>query len=157
MQDKKMKCEDARELITGLVDGELSPVESSSIRAHFNDCPNCPQIYSLESWTKRVVRQAALDLHAPAELKKNILREQRRSLRRARLSDFPESLPRISSFVAQAAVIAALLVIPILSARYWLSSPYFPIVPGIFQSYRQISDSETIPTEMANFLELRSD
>jgi mycothiol system anti-sigma-R factor len=150
-----MKCEEARELITGLVDGELSPAESSIIRAHFGDCPNCPQTYSLELSTKRVLRQAAMEIQAPAELRKKILREQRRSLRRAWLPDLQESLPRISSFVAQAAVIAALFVVPILSARYWLHSPYFPIVPGIFQSHRQITQGEIVPGQMANLGELK--
>jgi Putative zinc-finger len=150
-----MKCEEAQELITGLVDGELSLAESSIIWAHFGDCPNCPQIYSLELSTKRVLRQAAMDIHAPAELRKKILRQQRRSLRSAWPPKLQESLPRISSFIAQAAVIAALFVIPILSARYWLHSPYFPIVPGIFQSYRQITYGEIVPSEMDSLPELK--
>jgi anti-sigma factor (TIGR02949 family) len=150
-----MKCEEAQELITGLVDGELSLAESSIIRAHFGDCPNCPQIYSLELSTKRVLRQAAMDIHAPAKLRKKILREQRRSLRRAWLPGLQESLPRISNFVARAAVMAALLVIPIFSARYWPHSPYFPIVPGILQSYRQITQGEIVPSEMASLVDLK--
>jgi mycothiol system anti-sigma-R factor len=150
-----MKCEEARELITGLVDGELSPAESSIIREHFGDCPDCPQIYSLELSTKRVLQQAATEVHAPAELRKRIIREQRRSLRRAGLLELQESLPRISNIVARAAVVAALLVIPIFSARYWLHSPYFPIVPGIFQSYRQITQGEIMPTKIGAMAELK--
>ena len=155
MKDKGTKCEQTRELITGLVDGELSPAESSIIQAHFGDCPACPQTYSLELSTKRLLRQAAMEIQAPAKLRKKILREQRRFLRRAWRPHLQESLPQISSFVAQAAVIAALFVIPILSARYWLHSPYFPIVPGIFQSYRQISQGEIVPSEMASLRELK--
>lgn len=155
VKDEKMKCEEGRELITGLVDDELSPVESSSIREHLGVCPNCPQIYSLESSMKRMLRQAAMDMHTPPELKKRILRQQRRSLRRAWWSELRESLPRIASVVGQAAVIASLLVIPILSARYWLTSPYFPIVPGIFQSYRQITEGEIVPARMENLAELK--
>lgn len=150
-----MKCEEGRELITGLVDDELSPVESSSIREHLGVCPNCPQIYSLESSMKRMLRQAAMDMRAPPELKKRILRQQRRSLRREWWSELRESLPRIASVAGQAAVIASLLVIPILFARYWLTSPYFPIVPGIFQSYRQITHDEIAPIAMNNLAELK--
>ena len=104
---------------------------------------------------KHVLRQVAMEIHAPAELRKRILSEQPRSLRRPWLLEFWESLPRISAFVAQAAVMAGLLVIPILSARYWLSSPYFPIVPGIFQNYRQITQGEIVPSEMTSLPELK--
>ena len=104
---------------------------------------------------KRVLRQAAMDIHAPADLKKRILREQQWSLRGMWASEFRESLARISAFVAQAAVMAGLLVIPVLFARYWLSSPYFPIVPGIFQNYRQITQGEIVPSEMTSLPELK--
>jgi anti-sigma factor RsiW len=150
-----MRCEEAQELITGLVDGELSPQESSLIALHLGDCDKCPRIYSLEWSLKRALRDAAMSVHAPSALKETILRDQHRPLRRAWRPELRGSLPRISSFVAQAAVIAALFVIPILSARYWLHSPYFPIVPGIFQSYRQITQGEIVPGEMASLVELK--
>jgi hypothetical protein len=104
---------------------------------------------------KRMLKQAAMDMCAPPELKRRILRERRRSLRRAWWSELRESLPRIASVVGQAAVIASLLVIPILSARYWLNTPYMPIVPGIFQSYRQITHDEIAPMAIINLTELK--
>lgn len=155
MKVASMKCEEGRELITGLVDRELSSVESSSVREHLSVCPNCPQVYRLESSMKRMLRQAAMDLHAPPELKRRILRERRQSRRIAWWPDFRVSLPRIASGAGQAAVIASLLVIPILSARYWLSTPYMPIVPGVFQSYKQITQDEIAPIAMNNLTELK--
>ncbi|MGB7951968.1 MAG: zf-HC2 domain-containing protein [Candidatus Binatia bacterium] len=150
-----MRCEEAQELITGLVDGELSPQESLLIKAHFGDCRQCPRIYSLEWSLKRALRDAAMNIHAPAALKEKLLRDQGRSLSRTRFSGFLGSLPRFSTFSAQAAVITALFFIPILSARYWLHSPYVPIVPGIFQNYRQITHGEIVPSEMASLPKLK--
>jgi hypothetical protein len=68
---------------------------------------------------------------------------------------FWNSLPRARSFAAQAAVLVALLAIPFFSARYWLASPYFPIVPGIFQSYRDITEAKIVPVKMNNPAELK--
>ena len=150
-----MRCEEALELITGLVDGELSPAESSSIRAHFVDCPNCPQTYSLESSLKRALRQATMDIRAPAQLREKIIRKQRRSLWGAWASELWESLPRISSLVTQAAVVAALIAIPVLTARYWRSSIHTPIVPGIFQNYGQITRGEIVPSKMTSLQQLK--
>src|SRR5574341_2309470 len=150
-----MRCEEALELITGLVDGELSPAESSSIRAHFVDCPSCPQTYFLESSMKRALRHAAMDIRAPAQLREKIIRKQRRSLWEAWASELGELLPRISSLVAQGAVIAALLAIPVLTARYWRSSIHTPIVSGIFQNYGQIARGEIVPSEMTSLQQLK--
>ena len=150
-----MRCEEALELITGLVDGELSPVESSSIRAHFGDCPNCPQVYSLEASMKRALRRAAMEIRAPAQLRAKILRKQRRSLWGAWASKLWESLPRISSLAAQGAVIVALFAIPVLTARYWRSSGQIPIVAGIFQNYGQIERGEIVPSEVTSLQQLK--
>ncbi len=150
-----MRCEEAQELITGLVDDELSPQESSLIAAHFGDCRKCPRIYSLERSLKRALRDAAMSIHAPAELKEKVFRDQRRSLGKAWLWQLWKEPPRIVILVAQTAAIVALIVLPVFTARYWLTSPYFPIVPGIFQSHRQIEHGEINPIETKTIPELK--
>jgi hypothetical protein len=150
-----MKCEEGQELITGLVDDELSAVESLSIREHLGVCPNCPRIYTLELSMKQMLRQAAMDMRVPPELKKRILREQPSSLPGVWWPKLSEALPRIANLAIQAAVLSLLLAIPLLSARYWLTSPHFPIVPGIFQTHRQIMGGEIVPTKMNDLAELK--
>jgi hypothetical protein len=62
---------------------------------------------------------------------------------------------RLASIVAQTAVVVALFGVSVFSARYWLQSPHFPIVPGIFESYRQIAHGEIIPDETRDMTELK--
>jgi Putative zinc-finger len=68
-----MKCEEARELITGLVDDELSAAERQAIASHLQDCPRCQWIHEQELALKREVRAAAQNLSAPAELRNRVL------------------------------------------------------------------------------------
>jgi mycothiol system anti-sigma-R factor len=154
-KETKMRCEEAQELITGLVDGELSPQESSIIAAHLGDCANCPRKYSLEESLKRALRAAAMSIHAPSELKEKLLRDQHRSLHRTWISESWQSLFKFARYIPQTALIVALFIVPVLTARYWLASPYFPIVPGIFQSYRQIARGEINPIETNTIPELK--
>lgn len=96
-----------------------------------------------------------MSIHTPSELKEKILRDQRRALHRTWFSESWQSLSKFARYIPQTAVIVALFIVPVLTARYWLQSPYFPIVPGIFQSYRQIAQGEIIPVETRNMTELK--
>jgi mycothiol system anti-sigma-R factor len=68
-----MKCEEARELITALVDEELTYAERSSIEAHLDDCPRCRWAYEQERALKKEVHRVGLSISAPADLKRKIL------------------------------------------------------------------------------------
>ena len=154
MDERNLRCQEAQELITGLIDGELSSEESSLIQSHLYACPDCPGIYQREFALKHLMRRAALTVNAPPDLRKRIGRYQRESVGRFRFK-LGESLPRAAHFAARATVFVALLAIPVLTARYWLSSPYLPIVSGIFQSYRQITQGEVVPASITNPSELK--
>ena len=153
-ESNKVKCEEAQELITGLVDNELSPPESVLITAHFGECAGCSQSFSRENALKRLLRTAP-PVHAPPELRIMITSANRRYARKASLRGLWQAVPRARTVAAQAAALVTLLVLPFLAARYWLTSPHFPVVPGIFQSYRQISEGEIVPTRMSNLAELK--
>ena len=43
-----MKCDEAEELITALVDKQVSDQERSSIESHLKDCQRCQFIYGQE-------------------------------------------------------------------------------------------------------------
>lgn len=68
-----MNCEEAQELITALVDQELSGSERSRIESHLKDCPRCQFALKQEQALKRDVRTAAASVTAPADLREKIL------------------------------------------------------------------------------------
>jgi len=68
-----MRCEDARELITGLVDNELSADERGLLDEHIGDCLRCQSAHELELTLKQSVRAASEGLTAPAGLRERIL------------------------------------------------------------------------------------
>jgi len=72
-----MKCEEAQELITALVDNELSDPERSSIESHLKDCPRCESIYGQERALKREIGRAGASFTAPADLREKILTDRR--------------------------------------------------------------------------------
>ncbi len=43
-----MICKEANELITALVDNELSVLERQAVESHLRDCSNCQNIYQEE-------------------------------------------------------------------------------------------------------------
>lgn len=72
-----MRCQEAQELITGLVDNELSHQERVSIEGHLKDCPKCDFIYQEEQALKKRVSLAAASVRVPAELRDRILSDSR--------------------------------------------------------------------------------
>lgn len=155
LKGQSVKCEEAQELITGLVDNELSPRESELITAHFGECGECPKSYSQEYALKCLVQNAARSTHARSELRDRILNGRGRRAPRAWLAGLGEVLSPLRGLAVQGAVLAALLAVPFFTARYWLASPHLPIVPGMFQQYREIIGGETAPAKMTNLDELK--
>jgi anti-sigma factor (TIGR02949 family) len=150
-----VRCDEVQELITGLIDNELSSQESALVTAHFGECAECPRSFSREYALKRLVRSAAATIQPPTELRAKIANAQRRSPNKFWPLAPQISLRQALSFAGQAAAVVALLAIPFLSVYYWLESPHVPIVPGIFQSYRQITEGKIVPVKMSNLTELK--
>lgn len=68
-----MRCEDAQELITAMVDQELAGAERSAVEVHLGECPRCASVYREESALKDEIRQLAATVTAPADLRGRIL------------------------------------------------------------------------------------
>jgi len=68
-----MRCDEAQELITGLIDSELSSAERSTIEEHLRGCPNCRLGYRNERDLKQQLRTAASYLQAPVPLRQRVL------------------------------------------------------------------------------------
>jgi mycothiol system anti-sigma-R factor len=71
-----MNCEEARELITALIDNEVSNLERSLIEGHLQDCSRCLRSYEQERALKQAIHRVALSINAPQELKGKILADQ---------------------------------------------------------------------------------
>ncbi|HET8564730.1 MAG TPA: anti-sigma factor [Candidatus Binatia bacterium] len=67
-----MKCEDAQQLITGLIDNELSAEERRLIEIHLRDCHTCRFIHHEEAALKEELRAATVTVTAPPELWKRV-------------------------------------------------------------------------------------
>jgi anti-sigma factor RsiW len=68
-----VKCEEAQELITALVDGELVHVERTAVEDHLGGCARCCWVYEQEQALKREVHKVGVSTSVPAELKMKIL------------------------------------------------------------------------------------
>jgi anti-sigma factor RsiW len=72
-----MTCEEAQEFITGLVDGELTDSERSSLEIHLRGCPSCRAAVEQERLLKQTLHGHAERVTAPASLRDRILADHR--------------------------------------------------------------------------------
>jgi hypothetical protein len=68
-----MICQEAQELISGLVDDELTVEERRGIDVHLKECQNCQLTYRNEIALKQHLRAAGASLEVPADLREKIL------------------------------------------------------------------------------------
>ena len=67
-----MRCDEAQELITARVDGELSADEQLAIEAHLKICGPCREAFTAESYLKQQTKLAGRGITAPASLRQAI-------------------------------------------------------------------------------------
>lgn len=67
-----MDCDQAQELITGLVDNELTAAERDAIDAHLAQCSPCSAQLERETTLKRDIRHAAAAIAVPQDLRARI-------------------------------------------------------------------------------------
>lgn len=112
-----MRCEEAQELITALVDNELAAAETPAVEAHLKDCSKCQFIYREERALKRKTRMVGASLSAPDKVRKEILSDlslfsERAKPRSGWLALFSPSRSILGPAYALAVVI--LLALPVL-------------------------------------------
>jgi hypothetical protein len=66
-----MKCDDALELISAALDGELTAEERAALDEHLANCPACAALYEELSGQSHLLRE--LDCHVPEGLSQRIL------------------------------------------------------------------------------------
>src|SRR5437867_2390799 len=67
-----MHCDEAQELITGLVDDELTAIEKAAVEEHLAECHDCTAQFEREMALKRDIRLAARAIVVPQDLREQI-------------------------------------------------------------------------------------
>src|SRR5215467_6130997 len=137
-----MKCEQAEELISALIDDELSDPERSSIEGHLKDCPKCQRAYEWGRALNREIRTVSASVVAPVDLRQRILSDQRTTTKEAESSKGRSKLIlRLQPFL-RPAFASALLVILVISIFFVRQSPSQPISLAALQIRAKIARGE---------------
>ena len=137
-----MNCEQAEELISALIDDELSDPERSSIESHLKDCPKCQRTYEWGRALNREIRTVGASVVAPVDLRQRILSDQRTTTKEAECSKGRSKLIlRLQPFL-RPAFASALLVILVISIFFVRQSPSQPISLAALQIRAKIARGE---------------
>src|SRR5262249_49209836 len=122
-----MNCKEAEELISALIDDELSDPERSSIEGHLRDCPRCRRAYQWERALNREIRMVGASGVAPVDLRQRVLSDQRTTRKEAESPNGGSKLIlRLQPFL-RPTFASALLVILVISIFFLMQSPGQPI------------------------------
>jgi mycothiol system anti-sigma-R factor len=72
-----MTCAEVQELITALIDGQLTDPERGSLERHVQECPHCQFATAQERHLKETMHRRADQLRAPVRLRERILSDRR--------------------------------------------------------------------------------
>jgi mycothiol system anti-sigma-R factor len=150
-----MNCDEAQELITALVDNELSHLERPLIEGHLKDCSGCARAYEQEQSLKKEIQTVAANMSAPADLRRKILvaqailRKEPEASRRWNISFRP-----LRQLLYPAFGVAVLLIV-VLATIYQTQPDSQPISLAALQSQLKIVEGELPLRKMKNHNELR--
>src|SRR5499433_1057418 len=151
-----MKCEQAEELISALIDDELSDPERSSIEGHLKDCPKCQRTYEWGRALNREIRTVSASVVAPVDLRQRILSDQRTTTKEAESSKGRGKLILRLQPLLRPAFASALLVILVISIFFLRQSPGQPISLAALQIREKISRGEVSLREATDTDELHT-
>lgn len=150
-----MKCEEAQERITALVDKELSDLERSSIESHLKGCPSCQRAYEEERALKQALSMAGASIKAPASLREKILSDQRIFPQRVISPEGWKKPFRVAQPFLRPVLALALLVVLLLPILYLMQPPTQPIALAALEIQEKIAGGELSLRKTANLNELR--
>src|SRR5215467_4193056 len=108
-----MNCEQAEELISALIDNELSGLERSSIEGHLKDCPKCQRAYEWGRVLDREMRTVSASVVASVDLRQRILTDQRTSTKESKSTLRSRLLLQFQSFVRPAYALALIAIVAV--------------------------------------------
>ena len=128
-----MTCEEAQELITGLVDRKLLDPERASLESHLQECPRCRFAVEREQLLKQTIRGSAERMRAPSALRDRILSDRRvfPEKSQTRWQDYIWPIPHL----ARPALAAGLLLAIALPAFFLLKPKSEPIAAAALKTY----------------------
>ena len=133
-----MNCEEAQELITALIDDELSERESASIKSHLEQCVRCQAMHQQERALKAEVRMAAASVTAPADLRKKILLGLGSAPEQGGVSKEREGPGWLSQLALRPVFVFALLLLLLLPAVYLMRPKELSIPLFALESHQKI-------------------
>ncbi len=134
-----MKCEEAGELVTALVDNQSSALERAAIEAHLKNCSSCELLYRQQLALKSEIRGAVADLKAPVTLRRKILNDRGIHQRQPVVENRPAW--RVI-FSPRPALAVALLVLLALSVLYVMKPDREPVSLSALEIHQRILRGE---------------
>jgi anti-sigma factor RsiW len=137
-----MTCNEAQELITAWVDGELRDSERSSLETHLVECDGCRHSLEEERALKQTISSYRERIHAPAGLRRRIVSDRR---------IFPERKPsprgwrdyvRTPPLPVSAALAVVLLLAIALPTFVLLKSGSEPIAVAALETYDRFIEGQ---------------
>lgn len=150
-----MKCEEAQELITALVDNELNDPEGSLLESHLKDCPKCQFVFLQEQNLKREIHAAGIKLYAPADLRERILSNRRIFPERAYLAKGWKNLISPRRRVLRPALVLGVLVVLLLPTFYLIRSTDRPIALAALEIHKKVLEGDISLTKAASQDEMK--
>jgi mycothiol system anti-sigma-R factor len=135
-----MICEEAQELITALVDGELLDHERGPLESHLRECPQCSSTMEQEQLLKQMIRDQAAQVRAPAELRRRIFSDRRIFPGRAS-ARWHHRISSMRRFLLPALAAGLLLAIGV-SAFWMLKPPSEPVAAVALGTYSRFAGGE---------------
>lgn len=132
-----MNCKEAQELITALVDDELSASELASIESHLRECVKCRFAHRQERALKTAVRTAGSAVSSPGDLREKILSGLGRPGKGEALNE-PQGPGRLSQLAFRPALAFALLLLLLLPVVYLMRSEPAPIALSALKSHERM-------------------
>ncbi|SRR6266576_2485046 len=151
-----MKCEDAQEFVTALVDEELSHLERASMEVHLEDCPRCRWAYEQERALKREIHKVGVSISVPADLKRRILADHGIARKERESSEVWNKIVLLFRPFFRPAFGLALLLIVLLPVIYLMQPHSQPISLAALEIQEKIVGGELSLRTAANQNELRN-
>ncbi|MGH7927826.1 MAG: anti-sigma factor family protein, partial [Candidatus Binatia bacterium] len=151
-----MRCDEAQELITALVDGELTAGERLALEPHLQICEACRHAYAAERHLKQQIKLATRDVTAPAMLRDAIERRiaGRRSVFRAVAGESIRDWLGVSGWRPVFAMTVLLVAVAALIYAPW---PGQNVGFAALETHANILNGKTVLVTSKNAVALRED
>ena len=147
-----MKCEQAEELISALIDDELSDPERSSVEGHLKDCPKCQRAYEWGRVLNREMRTVSASVVAPVDLRQRILSDQRTAPKESKSTLRSRLLLQFQPLLRPA--YASAVIVIVVSMFLLVSAPNEPLSLKALQIREKIDKGEISLHQATNTDEL---